>query len=674
MNKIKLYGKCNKCNINKYNYNFKKVFSLFFLLLSFLFSFSLSNVFFATNNLIQAESAVALFSSESTRNHLANYIHIYTEFNSENNIFRRIRILYKNSDVSALTETSLKRFYTNSLPENGQINIKDVPENDGKNIEIIFTADSLDDLENKTRKILWDDNYTILFQNNENEIKQFQENYNLNYLMGDKNGNNSFDQKIVFPENTKIDLVDVSSRASVSTEEDNRVSVYLPGKDNIAALFNVSMPFRFKSMEINTFFDDNKVLTRRIRFVTESSTYEDAVKVLDSLYGQLNIHSYEIVDENKNPYAVEYEFSSDKSDDFYNKNALFFKDNLTAFEFRQKNFFQYIFNFKESFTATELPFSLPEEIIYKIYSLRNSSIGILDSNETESSQFKGLISKDEYTIKISANDYKENIGNELFIASVKFKRNLWNKWILPSILLVIVILSLYLLFVYLKSRKLKYVDSLNPSLLFVKTLRDKENSIQRNMNSSIPGLSCWQLDTSDGKISNYTIKAGEDGKIEQIDLEHAFKWVKESLNLMNIQRYLFYSFSNPQNLEQPRVDYLQVGVYQNKSIDAQFQLQMMIDGEIIALTYEKRFALKKEKEILSILSYAIQNDALPNYCEDWELMINSNKENSDYSVDMDKSSSLNIGSNGSTSIIEDEDIYTDENNNGFLSGFIDDEK
>ena len=123
MNKIKLYGKCNKCNINKYNYNFKKVFSLFFLLLSFLFSFSLANVFFATNNLIQAESAVALFSSESTRNHLANYIHIYTEFNSENNIFRRIRILYKNSDVSALTETSLKRFYTNSLPENGQINI-----------------------------------------------------------------------------------------------------------------------------------------------------------------------------------------------------------------------------------------------------------------------------------------------------------------------------------------------------------------------------------------------------------------------------------------------------------------------------------------------------------------------------------------------------------------------
>lgn len=656
-------------NLNKKLF-YKKILSrkIFIYLISLFLVFSSINLNInylknESNYLINAET-VGLFSSESTRKHLAKYIHVYTEFNAENDIFRKIRIFFKNEDISALTEQSIKKFFTNYVPENGKIEITNDEQIGGKSFVISFNANSLDQLEQYTRNVIWDDKYTILFQDNEKGQKEYQENYNLDYLLGEKSSVSTFDQKIVFPENTKINVIDVSERAKVQNEADKRVSINLPGKDNIAALFELEMPFKFSKMEITTYFDDNEVVTRQIRFITDVNGYDAATKVLDPLYSQLNIHSYQIVDENNNPYAIEYEFSSKNPNEFFEKNKLFFKDNVGAFAFRKKNFFKYYFDYKESFFASNLPYSLADEISYRVYSKKSSTVNILDASETESSQFKGLLSKSDFNIKINKNDYQENLGNELFISSVRFKRYLLNKLILPIFLLFIILAIIFFIIIFVKSRKLKNASSLDTRLLFSNTLKDKNAPIQRNMNSSIPGLSCWQLNTLDGKISHYSIKKNEDGTVDYNDLEQAFKWIKESVKLMNIQRYLFYSFPNPINLENTHIDYLQVGIYQNKSIDAQYQLQMRVDDEIIALTFEKRFALKKDKEILSILEYAVENDSLPDYCSEWN--VHRNDEKNYFNNQNEESKNEDFSK-------LDGDFYKKSDENNFLAEYFDEQ-
>lgn len=593
----------------------RAVFS-FFVLLVYLFS-----PLFSSSMRTEA-GETGLFATQSTRSHLAFYCYISTEMFIDDSFERIIRLSYKKEDVAALSEESLKNFFTGSSPEQSRFTILPANKQGLVTFEIVFKASDQEDLEAKTKKVLWDDLYSIRIEPEEGSAKEkISEAYDLRYLMGSNEERPTIriDRKWIFPKGTEIKAEGGSPEAKILNDKDKAV-LSLPGQQNLAAGIEVTTPLRIKKLSIFTTLRADGHVLRRVRYEVQPSDYEKLKLSLHSYLADDRFSCYEIRDREQKSDAVEIEYEDSQSEYFNLKNTQILKNNRSAFLFTPLNFFKKEFDFKEAWTAAEITDHPIGEIFYEIRANLPSKAEILDVSEMESAHFKGTMGRDFYQFSIKGEDFLKEKGNLILFPSLSFFMTDYVALAVPLVLLFVLLAATLTVVFLVRRRKLRSQAPMNPLFVFSRALQYEDPPIQKEAFVSTEGLSCWQLLTKEDKISHYTVPKNEQGKITHAEMEKAYHWIRDALKYPDVYRYLFFSFPKKEEEEAAYLDHLQVGVYDKSEIRAQYQLQMDVDGQNIALNFGKNFSLRMDKEIHRILRYVSEIGALPESCGKWKLL------------------------------------------------------
>ncbi len=564
---------------------------------------------FGTNDATDSED------EEVVDNHPA-YLYMETTYLEENHWFRFVGIFFTRRSIENIGADRAESYIRGLMPEGATLEVSANRKDNYYGFEMSFDATSIDDLRQKTQKALDDPNYQVSFEPTTEQSSELRlkENFDLSTLMGKFAGRfKYFDRNYYFPKGSLIKMPVQRTEGRIETNEQGEKLTYtgLPSGDSELI---VQLPLNLSEIAVVTQFNGSGQIKRSMKFFATGEELTRLSRALDLELNDRRISSFDIHNEQGELIGVSYSISGD-IETLRALNPYFFKDNQLDFKMTRGNAFSYDVEFSETLFPTQLAKGKVAHFTYDVFGEDHPQLSV---GKDSSSQLEGASYRNSnFHLELSGDALNQLDGSQ--VVHLQFHHsNYTSLFILIGVLLLIGLAIAALIYLVIRMRR-RLPERLNYREFFEQALSTQAHPpLLRGLGRSKPGLTSWQHNTRTGEQVYFDVPTKPDGSVDPDLIDQSYAWLKDTLNYPEIHRYLYYAFPISGDMTEAHPDHLQIGIYEDRSIHAQFQLQIMLDDEVVGMNFAKIYSPRSDRELMKLLQYTFTHRTLPGLCVTFE--------------------------------------------------------
>ncbi|MDO5732495.1 MAG: hypothetical protein Q4P72_01765 [Eubacteriales bacterium] len=380
-----------------------------------------------------------------------------------------------------------------------------------------------------------------------------------------------------------------------------------------------------ESLLVKTELGSEADLCRRLEFEMDPDSSSQLMRQLDEI---LLPYDYKrIAPESSETLSTKlvYEIETTDPETFFHAGEVLFERDTGEVQLVDRDFLRKRLSYREELSLLRPMIGLPKRFTYRL--IFREAFGKLHSlnSDQDETRYNGLISGRSYEVELSE-DQLRNSGEQLIAAALYCNmikmETLMQVGIAIAALLLLIILILIGRRIFIgQRRRSKRRRSLDAQALMRLVLDEEEPKIYTSMRASKSGMSLWQQNVSEGRVSHRDIAFPAKAAERHPLFKEAVHWLLEPYSTDKIRRYIFISFPKRPVRGQAYVDHIKIGRFDDEGFEARFQIQMLSEEQFLAIEFTHRFQSDETTAIHQLLRFIANDLRLPRQLASWDLEV-----------------------------------------------------